>query len=125
MKGEESFPSKMKYHDLSMTWNTSAKPNMCVFFFSATKKHVKIFHCVFFSISFFQKKKWEFCLQPKQETPGNLSREDWVVVCAASDDSDALVNGEKAGRIAVREAANDKLPRKSPVIMVQWKNYIP
>ena len=67
---------------------------------------MKFFRCDFFPSAFF----WSFALPPKQETPGNLSREDWVVVCAASDDSDALVNGEKAGRIAVREAANDKLP---------------
>lgn len=33
-----------------------------------------------------------------QETPDNLDREDWVVVCASSDDSDALVNGEKVSQ---------------------------
>ena len=69
---------------------------------------------IFFPSASFRKKNGSFALPPKQETPGNLSREDWVVVCAASDDSDALVNGEKAGRIAVREAANDKLPRNIP-----------
>lgn len=51
-----------------------------------------------------QSKKNTGVLCAGQETPGNLSREDWVVVCAASDDSDALVNGEKVSQKGCQNA---------------------